>query len=402
MFGMNVTDPLFPSRSQISNNSNSSSPTSVAKLASITFVADPFITKSAHKEAAVPTAGSLISSATSIVGLSDFSQAQTDAIVAAINEISSAPSPHLWSFAQFLYLSAALSIATIVLPIIVGPIFRVTLRSFYKYKAYWRLTVSAFVLASTIILDIYIPPLPFEIIFGAPQIPFAIYKLVEAVYTGQQKKRWTGYATLLALCIVIDFQAPAARAVKIFIHYGKNVGLAAFIPTAYLFIIWIQMNPPLVSTARLLSWRVWVQRKIPPGLESLLMKYCKIIPSPYMTWILLFAINFPLALFLPGSVYTVATGVPFGLFALDKVITSVIDGRHLTRWIIFLFVVSGSIALDYFTPLYLIGISGLLPATYLALLHFSKEIWVLLNRRRANNEILDSILGIITGLTGQG
>lgn len=118
---------------------------------------------------------------------------------------SSSPSPHLWSVAQFLYISVALSAATFVLPVIGGPVFRSTLRSFNRYRVYWRVAVLVFVLSATIVLDVDIPPFPFEMVFAIPQTLFTFYELWRASERNRPKRRWAGHATILGVCIAIDF-----------------------------------------------------------------------------------------------------------------------------------------------------------------------------------------------------
>ena len=373
---MNIRDPLFPEMWKPSRGPDYSSETSTANLG-LHIPDSLFIGNIAHQPAADTTVPSIIdvsttslaSLVTSATSLPDFSQVQTDANVSAINEASSAPSPHLWNFVQFLYISLALSVATIVLPIIAGPVFRVTIRSFYKYKVYWRIGMFIFVLSSTIVLDIYIPPLPFEVVFAAPQAVFAVYKLVETQFRRRQKKRWSGYATLLALCIVIDFEAPAARAVKTFIHYGKNVGLAAFIPTLYLFVIWMQTDPPIVGHSRLLSWRARLRSRIPRRRGQRNIRYlgfCAVLGF--------IGINSMLGALLPGLIYVIATGIPFGLYAIDKLVTSVSERKHLKRWATFAVVVGLSLVMQLFGLAYFVGISALLPSIYLGALHYRHKI----------------------------
>lgn len=329
---MNVKDPLFPSTSKPLNGSVSLSQTSTAKLA-LRMSGQLFAAHIAHR-AAVDTTGaattSSTSSATAAASGSNFSQQQTDAIVSAIEEASSSPSPHLWSFAQFLYISVALSATTIILPIIAGPIFRVTLRSFYQYKVYWRLAVFAFVFSSTIVLDVYIPPLPFEVVFGAPQVVFSLYKLAQAKLRGRQKKRWTAYATLLSVCIVIDEKAPGSFGTKKLIHYGQNVGLVAFLPPLYLFVIWMQTEPPMLSNSRLLSWKARL-----PFMKLGMQQKARLQKSRHLriyTVCAITGLNAMFSIFLPGVIYTVATGIPFG----TNIGSSICPRRCQTRCVLLL------------------------------------------------------------------
>ncbi|KIN03469.1 hypothetical protein OIDMADRAFT_177664 [Oidiodendron maius Zn] len=400
MFGMNVKDPLFPSTSKPLNDSVSSSQTSTATLALRTS-GQLFAAHIAHR-AAVDTTGaattSSTSSATEATSGSNFSQEQTDAIVSAIMETSSSPSPHLWSFAQFLYISFALSATTIILPIIAGPIFRVTLRSFYQYKVYWRLAVLVFVLSSNIVLDVYIPPLPFEVVFGAPQVAFSLYKLAQARLRGRQKKRWTGYATLLGVCIAIDETAPGSFGTKKLIHYSQNVGLVAFLPPLYLFAIWMQRDPPMLSNSRLLSWKArlpfmklsWRQKARPH--KSRHLRICLRI----FTVCVITGLNAMLSIFLPGVTYAIATSIPFGLFALDKLLPPMgkrMNLRGILQWYIFLTVVATSAVFQAIGFADLIGISALLPSVYLWMLYYGQDqikAWFFQRGRGLNGSQLPS------------
>jgi len=242
--------------------------------------------------------------------------------------------------------------------------------------------VFALVLASTIVLDVYIPPLPFDIVFGAPQVLYALYRLVQALYRGSQKKRWTGYATLLATCIVTDFEVPGAQNTKKFIHYGQNVGLTAFLPPLYLFVIWMQTEPPLLSNSRLLSWRrrLFTVRLLSPRRKAKILKiqHIRLIMAVLRLFGTL-AINSMLSYFLPGLIYSVATSIPFALYAVDKFMTSWQETKDIA-YLWFLFVVVGvSITLQFLTFGNIIGISGLGPSLYLWIYHNRHEIrawWV--------------------------
>lgn len=141
------------------------------------------------------------SSTNSLTNSSALTQSGVHAIVSAINALSS-PSTHLWSFKQFWYIAAAVTIVTILLPLVAGPIFRTTLQSFYYYKPYWRISLFVLVLAVAIMLDILTPPLAFLIVFRCTSIHPCFMETLFGACQGSPQKEvdWICYITGSVYC----------------------------------------------------------------------------------------------------------------------------------------------------------------------------------------------------------
>lgn len=120
--------------------------------------------------------------------------------------------------------------------------------------------------------------------------------------------------TLLGVCISVDLALPGAYHSKNFIHYGQSVGLTSFIPPFYLFIIWIQTEPPFISYSYLRVWRARLAKIMPPRRPT--------SKNFFLNVLIIYGVSVPLSYFLPGLIYVVGTGIPFTLYSLDKIYNS--------------------------------------------------------------------------------
>ena len=116
-----------------------------------------------------------------------FSQSQTDEIVAAITSAGSGN--YLWTFKSFWYIAVILTALTIIVPIVAGGTFRALLRFSYNHQHYWHFAALVIILAVPIVLDIFIPPLIFLLIFAFPQWFFCALQLRKAQRTRKKMKR---------------------------------------------------------------------------------------------------------------------------------------------------------------------------------------------------------------------
>lgn len=390
---MNVSDPLWnapkPATSKNSTASNGSqhSITDDSKVAHLDRLQPEMklggagigaIIESLSKEKMPLFAGdqesrSLTSSSTNT---STLTQSGVDAIVSAIKSQSS---PHLWSFKQFWYIAAAATAITILLPLIAGTTFRTTLRSFNHYKSYWRVSLFVPVLAAVITLDVVIPPAVFLIVSAVPQCIFVVWRLGWAHIKGRQKKRWIGFATVLGVCIVSDLSIPGATQARKIINFGGNIGLTGWIPTSYLFVVWIQAEPPLISLTRMNR----VKELFAPRIKSIAGGMRRIRESrtykshklayDYLLFGVAASINAGVSYLTPGLIYPVATGIPLSLYSLDKLLK---PARPNDRywWIIIIAIIAIS---EFFTlngSGDLVGLSGILPGIALWAFFRSNEI----------------------------
>ena len=163
MFGMNLRDPLLPK-----NHSRNSSTTAITGNATATTAAN-------------------------------------------------SSNPHLWSFEDFWITSVTVTIATILLPLTAGAILRWSLRSFQRYKIYWRVLLPLVLVAMVIGLNT-ISALNFGdrywegsyftainlIIFSCCLGPFSLFKLAAAIRYKRDRFLWISFALLVILTVAFD------------------------------------------------------------------------------------------------------------------------------------------------------------------------------------------------------
>jgi hypothetical protein len=322
------------------------------------------------------------SSIGSLTKNSTLTQSGVDAIVSAIE---SQPSPHLWSFKQFWYIAATVTAITILLPLIAGSTFRATLRSFNYYKSYWRASLFVLVLAVGITLDVVMAPAVFLICFAVPQCIFAVWELGWAHVRDRHKKRWIGFATVLGVCIIIDLSLPGATQARKILNFGVNIGLTGWVPPSYLFVIWIQADPPLINPARINRVKEWfafrinsIAGRIRRLRESKAYKAHKQLYDCFLLAAPAF-INGVVSYFMPGLIYPVATGIPFGLYSLDKLLKA---NRPNDRywWIAIIAVIAISEFLSYASVGTIFGLSGILPTAALWAFCYRDEIMTRLRK----------------------
>lgn len=336
-------------------------------------VHDPLWPKDTHKFGKSPKSNSAThdvrreSTTSSIMpatASSSISQAQTDALIAAI----SSSGPHLFTFPTFLVVAFTVTVATIALPLVAGSIFRTILRSVYKYRGHWRVVVFVGVLATAVTTRVLLPisvEYVYLLIFGIPQ-----GILVAGLLVRKQlplRKRWIVYISLLSLSVYtdlqsLDYQSPRADdADQSAVNYGTSstssrtfIGITGIVPLYYLLLLDAN-NEIKVSVRRMISqdkfhWYSSLRRRA-------------IKNQKHAAWsITLFwtVINVSIYTLSPSTVqalYLVGMGIATSLYGAGKIVEAFRIKENRRKWICFMVIVSSSIVVD------VIILSGILTAT---------------------------------------
>jgi hypothetical protein len=375
---MNVSSPLWDSPKQNSTPSTNQTANPLSSMASVS--TQPARLIKLYGEALTNTSSELVESPTTTSGASyptvtvdtGFSQSQTDEIVAAVARAASGN--YLWTFKSFWYIAVIVTALTIIVPLVAGGKFRVLLRFSYNYQHYWHFAVLVIILAVPIVLDLFIPPLVFTLIFALPQWLFCLWQLLKAHFTRKQRKRWTVYATLLIFCVGIDLLPQNTMRVAQVTYFGYNIGITGFLPPLYLFIFWIQPTSSVFSKGGVTAL---VERLTPEVIKNwdpsrVYTKHPKVFSS--CTFVLLEALNACLSTYVPEGVYLPPVLLPFIFYGGDKVMYGFQKGRWLSLMIWFgLFgVLAASAMLILYTPIKVIGPVVLFPSLYILIVKWLK------------------------------
>ncbi|KAH7317901.1 hypothetical protein BKA65DRAFT_570474 [Rhexocercosporidium sp. MPI-PUGE-AT-0058] len=203
-YGMNVSDPIWPSSK--SDPTKDSSPNTAAR------------------------------NVMELPGNSStFSTEQTSAIVSAIQSSGS----HLWTFQSYWYTTVPVTVATIIIPMIIGVIFRSLSRFAFYYRGYWRLIVISGLLVFVAMSDIFMNVLSYTADFYATiwlAITTALLGLsaVVLICRAFMKKRhrliWCGFAVSVAIYPPIWWYN--------FDYFSSY--LSIFVPFTYLLLVWFR------------------------------------------------------------------------------------------------------------------------------------------------------------------
>lgn len=123
IFGMNVTDPLFPSRNHASHESPNAS----------------------QVEDLVTTGLATLSTLATLPLTSPTNSTVAPSSTASATSVSS--NQHFWDVSLYLEIALPLAVTTIILPLITGSIIRVWVRTAYHYRLYWRILLAVGALA---------------------------------------------------------------------------------------------------------------------------------------------------------------------------------------------------------------------------------------------------------------
>ncbi|KAF4632165.1 hypothetical protein G7Y89_g5971 [Cudoniella acicularis] len=325
-YGMNLSEPIWPASSNSSNaTSNNTNP--ISSRAYLPTFPNPSVSTR-------DTNATVESMNNSIADYLPIFQNSTDAFVNAI----SSSGPHLFTFTSFLIVAFTVTLATIGLPLVAGPIIRTAIRALDDNKRHWRIVVTIFTIAVIVLCRYYLDPSVYVIIFSVPQGFLAIWKLYQARRFSRNKKRWIIYSSLLSLSILYDTTAISYSEFIGDIGYmhGNNrstntlyffIGLTGILPPSYLFILELIIDLASLRTngkkSRLFNSFVCHQKYWLWGLAS--------------SWT---ALNIGLS-FVPETsiIYIAGVSVAFGLYGLDALWTAFLEHEGRCKWAGFLLVV---------------------------------------------------------------
>lgn len=188
---MNVSDPLWPSSNSKASNGTASTTVDGTNSTSDVFAA---------------------------------SQNETDAIVGAIYDTAS----HLWTFKEYWYVTASVTFATIFLPMTIGPIFRILSQFLSRHIAWWRAAILILGFNVIYFMSLYLPRLPFLIIFGVFLGLLAASLLIEALILKRRRILWASFALL--------YVATLASSIYFFSISRLSLGLVC---PLFVFCVWV-------------------------------------------------------------------------------------------------------------------------------------------------------------------
>ncbi|KAL8830760.1 MAG: hypothetical protein Q9170_005587 [Blastenia crenularia] len=143
--------------------------------------------------------------------LTTIAQNQTNAIVSAI----SSSGGYLWSFKMYWTVTAPVTIATILLPLIAGPTTRYLVKFSYRNRAYSRILLSSLGVAGEVLLALFSPVLVYLIIFGFVYGALALGMLCWASMRGRSPWLWIIFAAVFAYSLILDLTIARLNAVSI-------------------------------------------------------------------------------------------------------------------------------------------------------------------------------------------
>jgi hypothetical protein len=321
---MNVSDPLWKTKHNISSSTESSAPTQVGRLNTLY---EGILQYQFRKMASIADA----SPADSL----PLSQNQTDALIAAI----STSGPHLFTFPTFLIVAFTVTFMTIILPLIAGNIFRIVLQSVDHYKGHWRVLVSALSIATIVLTRIFIPPdfqIIYILIFGVPQGIFAVTILHKTAYS---RKRWIAYAGILSTSIAYDTASFSDRYTS---ETGWFFGLTGILPLLYLFVLGAATNIAVLMRTRSPRWKNSLSFDIPATITTHQKEWIWALAAAWVGFnVDLYFAPDTLLLYIAG--YTVV----LGYYGIGRIFASVRTHEGGSKWVFYLAMVLLSAASDY-------------------------------------------------------
>ena len=292
---------------------------------------------------AAPSSDSPRNSTSNTTNSTGFSQNQTNAI---IGEIASSGA-YLWSLKLYWIISAPVTLATILLPLVAGPIFRSTVRAFYRNRTYLRPLVAIIILGGFTYIDVAVEGDAYTLGFGITLSAVALYMLYRASRSGKNQVIWCGYSITFAASFTIDQ----------LVNPGP-FGISGYVSLGYLLVAWLrpEIRKPLqFITSHYVQlrdkWLNFIHTKINRwtwqvvviiiyyGFASLVYKFM----SPYGR----------LAIF----------SIPLGVLSINRSIRSFFAQKHVYHWRLYTFIFLLSLTLDLATPVH--GFTCFLPMSYL-------------------------------------
>lgn len=240
-----------------------------------------------------------------------------------------------------------MTLATILLPLVAGPIFRSTLRAFYRNRTYLRPLLAITILAGFTYLDVAIDGYLYTLVFGIALGAVALYTLCRASRSGKNQVIWCGYSITFAAFFTIDQLVNTGR-----------VGITGYVSLGYLLVVWL--HPEIRKPLQVIT-RHYVQ------LRDKWLDYIHTKVNRWTWQVVLIIIYYAFAslvdTFVPLYVALAIFSIPLGVLSINRAIRSFFAQRHVFHWALYTLIFGASLTFDLITQVY--GFTCFLPMTYL-------------------------------------
>ena len=193
---MNLSDPLWPAK----KNSNDTTSTNDSTYNGIPLPINPSI----------------------------LSTDQTRAIISAIQSSGS----HLWTFRSYWYFTIPVTVATVVIPMFIGAVFRSVSRFAIYHRGHWRFVVIIGVVGLVATLDYLVKTLyDFQFVLIAVIVLMGLLALTltcRALYRKKNRRMWCGFTITVAIYPPVWWYNDG---------YFRSY-FSIFIPLTYVLLVW--------------------------------------------------------------------------------------------------------------------------------------------------------------------
>ena len=252
-------------------------------------------------------------------------------------------------------ITAPVTLATILLPLIAGHVFRSITQFCYENRIY-ALTISVILLlAGIVLMSVYMPVQVYLPAFGMAFGGIALFAAVYAARTGRYQWLSAGFSMVFAVSIATDWYV-----VTVFPVTGV-------VPLVYLILSYFRVEIKDFLGPRLERCRPYINKRLyPPRCHSWIWQ--AVIVCMYYTSAVYLSYWLPVP-----SLFIV--GIPLGLLGVNRLIYSFANPRpeHKHYWTIYAFVYLSSLLLGYFISSLCLA---LVPMTY------PFAFWLYLDHRR--------------------
>ena len=278
------------------------------------------------------------------------SENQTDAIVGAISSSGS----YLWSFKMYWAITAPVTLATILLPLIAGHIFRSITQFCYENRTYALTILALLILTGIIVMSIYITNVAYLLAFGTTFGVIASIAIVCTSWTGRNQWLWAGFSMVFAASFAIDEEVITAF---------PTTGV---VPLFYLVLVYFRHDIKHFLEPSIERYRPYMTKTLDRLHRSWVLQ--AVIVCIYYTLAVACSYSFPMASFF-------VLCIPLGVLGINRsiYIFAKRKAEHKRYWAIYSLIYSASLTLGWFiSALFL----ALVPMTYLL------TFWLYLNNRR--------------------
>lgn len=269
---------------------------------------------------------------------------ETDAITSAI----SMSGGYLWSFKIYWIITAPVTFATILLPLVAGPIVRYIVKFSYHNRAYSRIALSVLGVAGEAIAAASLPFFAYLIIFGFAYGTLALVMLSRASLSGRNQLLWASFAAVFAYSFLVDF------------YVDVYIQITGFMPLVFL----------ILALFRSDIRRVLPRRSRMSPIARLLNPWRKYRQLRWVSIILYYTLASFLCIYEVYRAWEVII-VALIILAINRLIRSSVSREHVVHWRIYGLLLVLSAAIDYTLPTYLLLF---LPITYAFAIWISQDL----------------------------